>query len=114
MSQVTPEQFFDKLAPTHVKGMSVPKSQRHTYVFRVFGDVGGTPGTWTIDLHRKKVTRGGSDNYDLYLEMNRSDFTNLLAETLDVPAACSAGRIRFAGNIQLLAELGNLFQSKTN
>lgn len=105
MSQMTPEHFFNKVAPQQIKAMSVPKSQRHTFVFRLFGD---NAGVWTIDLNRKKVTRGGVDKPDLYLEMNHSDFTGLLSETLDVPTACMQGRIRFAGNIELLAQLGQL------
>jgi putative sterol carrier protein len=109
MPTITPAQFFDTIVPEHLKAINVPKDQKHTYVFRLFGDA---PGMWTIDLNRKKVTRGGVNKFDLYMEMDHSDFVSLMGEQLDVEEAVLGGRIRFNGNITLLPELGKLLQTK--
>jgi putative sterol carrier protein len=111
MPTITPAQFFDNIVPEHIKAMKVPQEKRHTYVFRLFGDA---PGMWTIDLNRKKVTRGGVNKPDLYMEMDHSDFVSLMGDKLDVQEACLSGRIRYDGNITLLPELGELLQAKAN
>ena len=65
---------------------------------------------WTIDLNRKKVSRGGLEHPDMYLEMDEADFLNMLVNELDVEEAALAGRVRFEGDPQLLVDLGDLFQ----
>jgi hypothetical protein len=48
------------------------------------------------------------------MEMDQSDFISLMGDQLDVEAACTAGRIRFEGDVKLLSELGTILQSKAN
>lgn len=111
MPTVTPAHFFDKIIPEQIKAMDIPEDQRHTFVFRLFGE---EPGMWTIDLNRRKVTRGGVQKFDLYMEMDHADFVSLMGEQLNIEEACTNGRIRFDGNVKLLAELGSLLQTQTN
>src|SRR5688572_23756291 len=102
---ISPQQFFDTVVPNHLKTVKVPEDQAHTYVFRLFGD---QAGMWTIDLNRRKVTRGGVNKFDLYMEMDGTDFGQLLLEQLDMEQAFVSGRIRFEGDIRLLGVLGKL------
>lgn len=110
-TKITVEKFFDKIAPEKISSMKVPEDKRHTYVFRLFGE---KIEEWTIDMKRKKVTKGGLNNPDMYLEMDVADFLNMLIDKLDVEEACLAGRIRIDGNPELLIDLGNFLQEQLN
>jgi putative sterol carrier protein len=106
-ARASPESFFDGIVPTHLRQVTVPKDAQHTFVFRLFGD---SPGEWSIDLAKRRVRRGGLARPDLYVEMDRADFSALLDGELDAPAAVAAGRVRFIGNITFLADLGRMLQ----
>jgi putative sterol carrier protein len=108
-AKVSVEQFFDKIVPQHLKTLKVPAKKQHTYVFRLFG---ANAAVWTLDTKRKKVSKGGLEKPDLYLEMDEADFSNMLGETLNVEEAVLNGRIRFQGDIKLLADLGSLLTVK--
>ena len=110
-TKITVDKFFDKIAPEHLATLKVPQDKRHTFVFRLFGE---KIEEWTIDMNRKKVTRGGLQNPDMYLEMNVADFLGMFNDELDVKEAILSGRIRFEGNPMLLVELGDVFGEKLN
>jgi len=104
--EITPEQFFDRMVPARLSSIKkVPAKQQNSLVFRFFG---GQGGEWTVDLKKLKVHRGGVKKPALYLEMERNDFSEMLADRLDIVAAVSAGRIRFNGDIDLFPAFGLL------
>src|SRR4051812_44618266 len=98
-TNITPEQFFERLVPVWLKNVKkVPAKQQNTVTFRFFGDEGGE---WSVDLKKLKVHRGGVRKPALYLEMDRTDFVNMMGDRLDIRGAITAGRIRFDGDIDL-------------
>jgi len=106
-TEVSPEKFFGSIVAPHLRELDIPAQDQHTYVFRLFGD---PPGEWSVDLARKRVRRGTLAHPDLYLEMDRADFVALLAGQLDTAAAVADGRVRFAGKISFLADLGRVLE----
>ncbi|MFC1611035.1 SCP2 sterol-binding domain-containing protein [Myxococcota bacterium] len=71
-------------------------------VIRLLGD---QENEWTVDMDQRTVRQGRIEQPDLYLEMDRTDFVDLMHDELDVGSALIAGRIRFEGRIQLLGLL---------
>jgi len=106
-ARVTPEEFFDTIVPQHLESLEVAQDTQRTYVFRLFGE---KPAEWSIDLGRRTVRRGALAKPDLYLEMDRDDFTALLAGRFDPRSAVQDGRVRFDGKISLLSDLGRVLQ----
>ncbi len=110
-AQVSAEEFFGTLVPGHLGTLELPRAERATYVFRLFG---ATASEWSIDLGTREVRRGGLPEPDLYVEMEHRDFEALLDGALDIHGAVVGGRVRFKGDIRLLTHLGRLLQSQPN
>jgi hypothetical protein len=103
-SPVSPREFFTSICPKVLElhaGICARLGGR--YAFQLFGEGGGA---WTLDFPRGRVDDGVQDrSWDLYLEMEAGDFTDLLKGTLDVEAAAGAGRLRVDGDVRLFSNL---------
>jgi hypothetical protein len=100
---VTPREFFGSICPKVLALQAeICRKLGGTYAFSLFGDGGGA---WTLDYTDAAVRDGAAEDADLWVEMDASDFTELLKGTLDLDAAASAGRIRLRGNPALLSRL---------
>ena len=103
-SPVTPVEFFTSICPkTLAVHEAICAKLGGRYAFQLFGDGGGA---WTLDYATAQVADGvENEGWDLYLEMEAADFSDLLKGTLDVDAAADQGRLRVAGDVSLFSNL---------
>ncbi|MBK7861639.1 MAG: SCP2 sterol-binding domain-containing protein [Archangiaceae bacterium] len=101
---ITPERFFDEVVPQLLKS---GRREGATGIceIQLFGD---RRAAWTVDLNAGTVSRGGSQASHVYVEMPRQDFEALLAEQLDLEQAVRAGRVRYQGELSVLARFAAL------
>jgi putative sterol carrier protein len=103
---VTPAQVLEEALPRALRASEKKaRSIGATYLFNLAGDEGGE---WTVDLRNVEVRRGTIHNPDVILEMTDEDFSAMTRGKLDVGQATREGRIRIAGNAELIVQLGEL------
>jgi hypothetical protein len=103
-ARLSPEQFFDQVIP-HLLQAAGPHDEAGICEIHLFGE---SRSAWSIDLQAGTVSRGTSTPSDVYLEMPRSDFAELIANRLDVEVAVRAGRLRYQGRLPVLARFAAL------
>ena len=74
------------------------------YVIRLWGSY---EGVWTLALGRCRLTPGSVRSPDFVLEMESSDFELMCAGRLDAALSFTEGRLRFQGELGLLAPLAD-------
>src|SRR5262245_8416335 len=90
--RITPEQFFDQIVPQIMKATAAQRvSVEGVCEIHLFGE---KRSAWTVNLKAGTVAPGGNQNPDLYLEMDRGDFEEMMLNRLDIERAIRAGRIR--------------------
>jgi hypothetical protein len=105
---ISPEQFFDLVVPQLLQGAE-RGDEGGVCEIHLFGE---QRTAWTINLKAGTVSQGvpGGVASDVYLEMPRDDFAELIANRLDVEAAVRSGRLRYEGQLPVLARFAALLQ----
>ncbi len=108
---ITPEQFFDEIVPQILKATATQRmSLEGVCEIHLFGEV---RSAWTINLKAGTVQQGGTKSADLYLEMDRGDFQAMMMNRLDIERAIRGGRMRFEGQLPVLASFATLLEPRT-
>lgn len=106
IATVTPKELFETALPralaTYKKGGMAMDS---TFQVNIFGEGGGQ---WFIDTKNAVVRAAADDTTDCVLELGMEEFAAMQTGKLDAAAAMTAGKIRFRGNPDQLATLGQL------
>lgn len=108
---ITPTIFFDEIVPQILKATTEQrKSVTGTCEIALFG---AQQQNWTVDLGQGTVHKGASNGKsDVYLEMDDTDFSSMMMNKLDWEAAIKAGRIRYDGQLPVLANFAAILEPR--
>lgn len=110
-ANITPQIFFDEVVPQILKATTEQrKAVTGTCEIALFGD---QQQNWVVDLGQGTVAKGGNGKSDVYLEMNDTDFRQMMMNRLDWEEAIKAGRIRYDGNLPVLANFAAILEPRT-
>lgn len=108
--QITPQVFFDEIVPQILKATTEHrKTVTGTCEIALFGD---QQQNWIVDLGLGTVQKGGNGKSDVYLEMTDTDFKSMMLNRLDWEVAIKEGRIRYDGNLPVLANFAAILEPR--
>jgi hypothetical protein len=107
---ITPQAFFDEIVPQIMKAtVEQRKNVTGTCEIALFGE---QQHNWTVDLGQGTVQAGSKGQSDAYLEMNDADFKSMMLNRLDWDNAIKDGRIRFQGQLPVLANFAAILEPR--
>jgi putative sterol carrier protein len=109
--KITPQIFFDEIVPQILKATTEHrKSVSGTCEIALFGE---QLNSWVVDIGQGTVHKGANGKADAYLEMDDKDFKAMMLNRLDWDEAIKAGRIRFDGQLPVLANFAAILEPRT-
>ncbi len=111
-AQISPEAFFDEVVPQILAVTAEQRTRLNgTCEIALFNK--GQHGSWFIDLNKGEVKKGAQGKADLYMEMDRQDFADMMLNKLDVAHAIQTGRIRLSGKVPVLTHLAAVLKPRS-
>jgi hypothetical protein len=105
--QIDPKTFFEVGVPSALEANKELAKQATGKTLQ-FDIVGKGGGQWTVDLGTATSKAGHIDGADLEVEINASDFNDLMTGKLAGDIAAGSGRMRAKGNVSLLRIFGSM------